>query len=77
MGKVNAWDVVKYVVQGIAEDISHKKMASGVGKWNDLIEVKKKKDEKKKSTPDRFSFSPKRAGDIKKRVSDTKKALYQ
>ena len=74
MPKVNAFDVIKYVVQGMAEDITRKKASRGVGKWNDLIEVKKKKDEKKAGTPNRMSMSPRRAIDIKRKAKETAEA---
>jgi hypothetical protein len=76
MPKVDALEIIKYIAQGMSEDLTHKKALAGVGKWNDLIETKKKKD-KKKNTPNRFSLSPDRAKDIKEKTMQTHKAIYQ
>ncbi len=74
MPKITAWDVIKYTLAGMAEDINRKKMSRGVGKWNDMVIVKKKKEEKKAGTPPRMALSPKRAKDITDKLADLQKA---
>jgi hypothetical protein len=72
MPKVDPMEIIKYIVQGVSEDITHKKAMAGVGKWNDVIVAKKKKEKSK--TPERMSMSPRRAVDIKRKVKETKEA---
>jgi hypothetical protein len=76
MPKVNAFDVIKYMIQGVAEDISRKKMMSGVGKWNDMVVEKKKKKEPPKKTP-WTSFGQKNAEDIQRAARARNRAISQ
>lgn len=68
MPKVDPWAIVKYIVQGVGEDITHKRQSAGIGKWNDI--VKKKKEVPKETTPKRFALSPRRAIDIKRKLAE-------
>ena len=75
MPKVNAWDVIRYVVQGAAEDITHKKAGMGVGKWNDMVVQKKKKAVPKPNTPPSMTLDPDRiAQDVKKKRRELQQA---
>ena len=71
---VNPWSIVKYIIQGVAEDFTHKKAMAGVGKWNDMVTEATKKKKKKSNTPERMALSPRRAVDIKRKVRETQEA---
>jgi len=70
----NFWDIVKMTMQGVSEDITHKKAVKGVGKWNDIIKNRKDKKKPVSGTPPRMALSPRRSIDIKRKIAERQAA---
>ena len=75
MPKVHVSDVIKYIIQGFGEDFTHKRAVAGVGKWNDMVVQKKKKEQPKAKTPPRMTLDPDRiARDIERKKRELEQA---